>query len=374
MAVLATSILISLLVQPLGFVKIKGLKGYFVIPEDSSLTYKTLTSGTFQASKEERLKYTLKTRPLLVRSYNQIRFWLYKEISARNVAIGRENYYFEKHYIGAYLGLDFIGEDSIVRKMTEFQRLKDTLYAKGVSLLLVLAPGKASVFPEYIPEEFDNHKRRTTNYEIFTRELNKSTIAYIDFNNYFKAIKDTVRFPIYPKGGTHWSNYGSYIALDTMLSFIEYLTGKDLPDYEYVAFDVSKTPRGSDNDIAKATNRIWRKENEKLLYPFISISDTQGKVKPCLLTIADSYYWMIVGHGVLDKFFTDFNFWYYFKENFSPKTDEPKMVSEFPDLRTQIEKRDIILLLITDGNLNEFSWGFAEKILELYDNQEIGRP
>ncbi|MBL6963853.1 MAG: hypothetical protein ISR55_08515 [Bacteroidetes bacterium] len=369
---IATTLLLSLLVQPLEFIKIKSLKGYFIVPEDSVLNRESWFSGSYQSSKEERLKYTLKTRPLLVRTYNQIRFWLYKEISARNVAIGRNGYYYEKHYIGAYFGLDFIGEDSIINKISELQRLSNILNSKGVSLMFVLAPGKATVFPEYMPEEFDNYKRKTTNYEIFRRELHKSSIPFIDFNQYFKEIKDTVTYPIYPKGGTHWSNYGTYIALDTLFTYIEFLTHKDLPEYRYFAFDVSKTPRGSDNDIAKATNRIWIKENEKLLYPFITITDTQNKEKPCLLTIADSYYWMIVGTGVLKKFFSNFNFWYYFKENFSPMTNKPQFVSEYPDLLAEVEKRDVIILLITDGNLNEFSWGFTEKILELYDHQAQG--
>ncbi|MBT3423255.1 MAG: hypothetical protein HN431_10645 [Bacteroidetes bacterium] len=366
--ILSTILLASILVQPLDFVKIISLKGYFVAPKDSAFSTKSWFDGSFQSTKEERLKHTLRTRPLLVRTYNQIWYWLDGYISARNVAIGENGYYYEKHYIAAYLGLDFIGEDSITKKVSEFQRLVDTLKTKGVSTLLLLAPGKVTVLPEYIPQEFSHLKRKTTNYDVFSKKLHESTIPYIDFNNYFISIKDSVQYPIYPKGGTHWSIYGSFLAVDTMLTYIEYLTKMDLPDYNYPVFDITSKPRSSDNDIAKATNRIWLNEKEKLLYPYLAVIDDSTKTKPCLLTVGDSYYWMLVNSGIQKQFFTDFNFWYYFKENFSSNSNDVQMVSSYTNLKHQIEKRDIIILIITDGNLNEFSWGFAEKILELYDN------
>jgi hypothetical protein len=365
---LAFILALSMFIQPFDAIKIKQLKGYFVIPEDSSLSMHAWFDNSFQQAKEESFKHTLKTRPWLVRVYNQMHYWLFQEISARNVAIGKDDYYYEKHYIAAYLGLDFIGEDSIKSKIAECQRLVDSLNSNEVEFLLVLAPGKASVFPEYLPEEFDNYRHKTTNYEIFIRELKKSRISYIDFNNYFLSIKDTVHFPIYPKGGTHWSIYGSFIAIDTIVNYIEYLTKLDLPDYDYPAFDITKKPRKSDNDIAKATNRIFVRYNEKLLYPYFQVSNEIGKDKPRLLTVGDSYYWMIVGNGVQKKLFSEFNFWYYFKENHGNYKQEIKSLSQFSDLKEEIERKDIVVLLITEGNLNEFSWGFVESILELYDH------
>ncbi|MFC2113725.1 hypothetical protein ACFLRI_00095 [Bacteroidota bacterium] len=364
----AALLFLPVLIQPLGFVKIKGLKGYFVTPGDSSLNVNYWTKGIYQPAKEENCKYKLKVRPLLVRVYNEVRFLLYGDISARNVALGRNGYYYEKHYINAWLGNDFIGEDTIVKKLNAYKTLLDTLNQHGIQMLFVLAPGKVTVYPEYIPVEFESHKKRTTNYEIFKRELASLNIPHIDFNNYFKEIKDTVNFPIYPKGGTHWSVYGSCIAFDTIIRYIEYLTKKDLPDYTYTAFDVTKKARSSDDDIARATNRIWIRKEEKLLYPYLEVTDSSGKTKPDLLTIADSYYWTIVGTGFLKYFFTDFNFWYYFKENHTQNPDEPKMVNGYQDLKKEIEKRDIVLFIITDGNLNEFSWGFVNTVLSLYVN------
>ena len=100
----------------------------------------------------------------------------------------------------------------------------------------------------------------------------------------------------------------------------------------------------------------------------MEVTDSSGKTKPDLLTIADSYYWTIVGTGFLKYFFKDFNFWYYFKENHTQNPNEPKMVNGYQDLKKEIEKRDIVLFIITDGNLNEFSWGFVNTVLSLYVN------
>ena len=364
--------LLIILVSPLffeifSFIHIKSLKGYFQEISDSNLTIQNWNSGVYQNQHEKVFQQKLRIRPVLVRINNQIRFLIQKDVSAANVVYGKNGYFFERHYIWTYYGLDFKGADSIRTKMNDLKTVIDFLETKNIKFLLVLAPGKAEFMPENIPDEFNNDKKKTNNYQIYKQLCSKLNISYIDFNSYFRQMKDTIHYPLYTKGGTHWSIYGSYLAIDTIIKKIEHLLQKDLPDYNYPLYQVTKKMRRSDHDIANAANLLWYKHNQVVLYPYLQISDTNQKFKPNIAVIADSYYWTIVNNGIQRLFFNNFSFWYYFKENHTSKPDSPKMLSEIPDLKSEIESKDILVFLITDGNLREFSWGFTEKIKELYN-------
>jgi len=362
-----TVILIPIFIHIIGVIKIKPLKGYFKDEKNIEFNLKNWFSGEFQQQYEKVFQQKLRLRPVLVRINNQIRFLIQKEITAANVVQGADGYFYERHYIWTYLGQDYSGEKLIKQKMLDFKQIIDTLKSKNVEFLFILAPGKAEFLPENIPDEYKDDIKNISNYISFRKQSEELKINFIDFNAYFRQIKDTITFPLYTKGGTHWSIYGSYIAIDTIVSYIEFLLKKDIPDYMYPVFDITKRPRGSDKDIANAANLLWYKFDEKLLYPYLQVVDTVKKYKPDISVIADSYYWTIVNNGVQKQLFDNYSFWYYFKENHTNNPTAPKMISDISDLKKEIESKDIIVFLITDGNLREFSWGFIEKMKELYN-------
>lgn len=359
-------LLMPFIIQQLDFVKIKPLKGYIREEKDSALNVNNWFSGKYQEQHEKYLQSHLKIRPFLVKLNNQIKFLIQKDISAANVVIGKQGYFYERHYIWTHFGLDFSGEDVIHEKVVHAKRVVDSLEKNGVRFLLVLAPGKAEVLPEYIPEDQIVEKRNPSNYEVYSSYFQHSGIHWIDFNSYFKRLKDTISYPLYSKGGTHWSIYGSYIAIDTIMIYMEYLLKKDLPDYQYPVYDITRKPRGTDKDIANACNLLWYHFDENLYYPYLQIKNNRQGYKPKVIIVGDSYYWTIVNNGVQKVLFDSFYFWYYFKENHSNNPKMPKEVDRIINLRNFIENQDIILFVITDGNLREFSWNFFETLEKLY--------
>jgi hypothetical protein len=80
----------------------------------------------------------------------------------------------------------------------------------GKQVLVILAPGKASYFPEFIPDEMATITKLNTNYEGYKAELKESTVPFIDAHQWFRNMKDTSRYPLFPKCGIHWSKYGEY--------------------------------------------------------------------------------------------------------------------------------------------------------------------
>jgi len=177
--------------------------------------------GSFQDSLQDYTEENIGFRNFLVRLNNQMAFWLFNEARAKQVIIGKSNYLFEQNYIDSYFGRDFIGEDAIADKVYKLKFISDQLKNKGIDLMVVITPGKGDFYPEYIPDKYYEGESNQRNYTIYLEELKKKNIPTIDFNAYFKLQKSKSDYPLYTKGGIHWSHYAELLAGDSIISFVE---------------------------------------------------------------------------------------------------------------------------------------------------------
>ncbi|HOI33524.1 MAG TPA: hypothetical protein PLC47_12195, partial [Bacteroidales bacterium] len=181
--------------------KIRSLKGAYTIPEKPGWNFINFLNRTFQDSMNTYIEQTIGYRPHFVRLHNQLQYSLFDTINARGVIMGKEGYLFEMNYIKAYYGLDFVGDEKIAEDINKTIVVNNWLKENNKMLLVVLAPGKGSFFPEYIPDELKPESKGPTNYNAYYDELKKAQIAVIGGNHWFNAMKDTSRLALFPKSG-----------------------------------------------------------------------------------------------------------------------------------------------------------------------------
>ncbi|MDP4291559.1 MAG: hypothetical protein Q8908_10810 [Bacteroidota bacterium] len=336
---------------------IAPLKGAIVPSQKSAFTWSGWYSGDFQNKEEKYLNDSFGFRNLFVRINNQLLFNLFHKAKANGVVIGKNGYLFEEHYINAYYGSDFIGNDSIRHRMERLKYIQNSLSKLNKTLLIVFAPGKASFYPEYIPEKLKT-KKHTTNYEQHLKLAKEFGINYIDFNRYFIDHKYTSPYPLYPKQGIHWSFYGSCIAADSIVKCIERIRKIKMPHlfWDKVYMEDAKE---SDYDIGDGMNLLFRQPGEKLAYPHLEFESASGKTKPSLLVISDSFYWEMYSAGITRLFSTN-HFWYYNRDVYPDCTKWPLTTSKL-DMKKEIMQHDVIMIISTETTLKSMGWGFIEK-------------
>ena len=317
---------------------------------------------SFQEKKEKYLNQEFGFRNFLVRLHNQICYSLFKEAYAKWVVVGKENYMYESGYIESYFGRNFIDDNYVKWKTTELKNLQDTLKKKNKSLLVVIAPGKASFYPEYIPDEYCYGKGRTF-YESFCENLTASGVEYVDFCQWFISMKNKSRYPLFPQYGVHWSIYGSAIALDSLLKKIEAMRNVDLPDMKITGYEFPDTLRHPDYDVYKGMNLLLKPKTFQMAYPVIKVKDDSTKTKLSVLVIADSYYWNIYGLGVTDIAFTNNRFWFYNEQAYS-SSGETKVLDL--NLKEELDKTDMVVILSRDADIGRLGWGFIENCDTLF--------
>ncbi len=344
--------------------KIRALKGYYILSKKDSLSVKSWFDGSFQEKYTNYLNDHVGFRPPLVKIHNQIKYSLYDEVGAAGVVVGKNNYLYEQNYIDAYFGKDFLGEDSIQSIVNSLTFIRDTLKSKGTEMLVCLAAGKGSFYPEYFPNEYENNKRGKTNMEIFSSELTKKDIPLINFNSWFCSIKDTSKYPLYPQYGIHWSEYGMTIVADSLIRFTEKLLQVDMPNYVITDVELSKKPLKTDYDVGESLNLLFKMPTFPMAYPktYWESDSTFQRVKA--IVISDSFFWGIYNMGIMSTSFEPGGFWYYFEQAYP----NDKKVSEL-NIKEELESQDIIIFITTEATIARFPFGFIEEVYpKFYSN------
>lgn len=335
------------------------LRGDYRLENDTTFNFPAWFDGAYSIRKEKYLNDQFGMRNQFVRVKNQVYYSLFSIPCANDVVIGKEGFLYEEKYIKAYLGEDFVGEDLLNKRFNKLKFIQDTLKKLNKDLILLFAPGKASFYPEYIPEKYPN-KRAKTNYAVSVMMAKEKGLNYIDYGELFRMKKATSKYPLYPKTGTHWSIYGINYALDSMNRYIENLRNIRIRRFSYDEVVISDSLRESDGDIEGALNLFWKLPCFEMAYPKISYEDSIGKKRLNLLSIADSYWMGFYFTFVPEKVYNYHAFWYYNNLIYDYyKTDQGKNPVTL-DFKTEISKYDVICIMAAEVNTANMGWGFVE--------------
>jgi hypothetical protein len=357
MIVMISSPLARILVNNFNWT-ISPLKGHIEYADYKAFSWPEWFDGSYQKEYDKYLEDHIGLRNLLVRLHNEIDFQLYRKTATPWIIAGKDDYLYEENYIKAYLGQDFIGHDRIDEKSSTIKAVQDELDSLGIELLIVMAPGKASMFPEYIPDRFLKDSVGISNYAAYRNKFHELGIKFIDFNALFIKMKDTSRLPLYHKCGIHWNIYSSGLALDSIVRYFETVRGVDLTEMTFEGIEMSEIPRGNDYDIGDALNLYSRIQDQPMPYPYGLTFNEEGKDKPNLMVIADSYYWTLYNEPYSHRLWNEHHFRYYDSQLFSKKNPD-QAIREIS--LEELKKFDLVMVLYTEMNLYKLGDSFFDR-------------
>jgi hypothetical protein len=347
-------------------VDVKPLHGDFILAEKPVLSTMLWLDGSFQKEYDNYLEQHIGFRPWLVRLRNQLDFSFFRKANAEGVSIGKDDFLFEYDYIRASTGKDFVGQKINREKINRLKFLQEYLKdSLDIDLILVFEPGKASFYPEYIPDRFLTEVHPETNYSSLLKAAREVGVSFLDLNQYFLYLKDKAAYPLFPKYGTHWSEYGMSFAVDTLLSIIEQCRNIELCEVNHDSIFTSLEPLKTDNDVEKPMNLLFSLPSAPLAYPVFEFDTGCTIEKPMVLVIADSYYWNIFNTRIPANVFANEAFWYFNAKVFPDSYYKPLFVKDL-NLKKEIEKQDLIFLMVTERFMYKFDWGFIDALYRLY--------
>jgi hypothetical protein len=343
-----------------------NLVGIVISDEKPKVSISTWLDGSYQKETDDYNTDHWAFKEKMVRINNQFYYKAFNQIRVNGFVSGKEDYVFSEGYIFSAFGDDLIPKEKIADLLEKAKVVQDTLKKKGIDLLLVYAPGKGTYCKEFVENKYV-HPVKNTNHNLFISTSKKLNVNYLDLYTYFENLKPNAPYPLFPKFGHHWSNYGACIASDTIIKHIEKLHGKDLPNIILGQIEVVDTARSRDADVLKSMNLLTLpNQNMKLAYPQMAFENDSLKNTTRVLTISDSYWYDQVYMGLPQQCFAGGQFWYYYNKVVpSPIPGEKVEVWQL-DLKQEIESNQVIMLLYSDGNLPRFGNNFIYDAYELY--------
>lgn len=337
-------------------------------PELKWFTWKSWFNEKFQNDFNKSLEANIAYRNYLIRLINQLDYTFFKQTTTNKAIIGKSDCLYEEGYILDYIGANFLGKDSIDNLLQKTKKLQLFLKThKNIDLIIVFEPGKASFFPEYIPDKYKVEKKTISNYKYFSEQSKLLKINNLDLNAWFIKMKNKSEYPLFPKYGVHWSTYGMCLAADTLIKFIENIRKVDLPEMYWDKINVTDKLKDVDFDIELTLNLLCELPHEKMAYPELKFKNSETKYKPNVLTIADSYYWSIYNNKIPDNLFNNHQFWYYNTTIYPDIWGENAKYVDHTKDKENIEKQDVILIMVTELNLYKSFFGFVDKVYKLYE-------
>lgn len=336
-----------------------------------------LRANVYQPALEKYVEGQLGFRNLLVRLHNQLLFSGFGITQSPDILLGKNGVLFMPTYLRAYLGQDVMRPEDVRCQVLRLKMLQHDLAQHGINFLFVLAPSKARFEPENLPPH--QPPLATTNYELFTHQMQADSVPFLDCVKLFAAWKRTTPYPLYPRGGTHWSGYAATLVADTLLQRLEASGHYQLRDCRAVGrptiVRTSDSLRGTDNDLNQTLNLLFKRETAPLAYPHIRFEPLRaGQTRPSLLLVSDSYCWGLTQFApyLQQEFAPDSRIWYYNRTVFAPDSsaqpDGARRGEEVAklDLRQELAKRRTVVLMMTEFNLPEREFWFTSLVLRLY--------
>ncbi len=341
-----------------GVVTVAPLKGDFHKAKNVGFEIDSFFAGSYQDNKSIYLNENLNIHPFMVRLQNQYLYSFFDKTKAYHTVIGKDGYLFDQTYISAYYGKDYSGEAKIQKNADAVNLFKEILDFYGKQLVVCFLPGKASFYPDKFPSHLESDTRKLTNVEAYTDAFRKRGVPVLNLKDYLLSAKDTAHYSLYPKHGIHISTYGTVLVADTLVKFVEQLTGRDIDNPLIDKIEVTNQLKYYDNDIYNSLNLLLPVKMDSLAYP--SIRYKKGKQKCKALTIGDSFYKYIHDSGIHEHCFDNGQFWFYAKKVWPLSTQKEVLKL---DVRREVMDNDVVIIFATEATLWGFAYGLVENIL-----------
>lgn len=348
-----SAVILILLIQgvfhPFKTIELAGAEHY---TERAPFTISNVESGEFQRTQERWYSKHFGFREWFVRGYNQCLYSVFGECTPQ-VIIGKDGYLFEASYASSIRGDDFVGNSRVQLQVDSLRQINTWLSAQGKHLVVMIAPNKWRYFKDKLPAEFQ-YPEAETNYSAYSKALRSSGIHFLDWVSGFDHL--SAGKPLMSKQGTHWSVFGAS-RVAHMLNGSLYKRGITEASVVVTKVESLAEPRFTDKDLHDLLNVLQKPSDEQLDYPTFEL---QGHGGPRALVIGDSYYWTFYYLNLHQLMWApESKFFYYNKSLVSDDRNQQRPI-EAKERINELEQSDVVLLLMGEGSLKYFGFGFLK--------------
>lgn len=277
------------------------------------LSWENIVNARYQEAVASRFNDDFPGRELVMRVTDEF----YYRLAGSSVidtapVLGKKRMLYEQVYLEEYL-LNRTEHEKLVPLVDKLKRLQDLCARNGTAFTLVITPSKASIYPEYIPDEWMKHvDPQPRGYDLLVPMLKEQGIHFVDGHAILANTKLQSGQPLFPVGGIHWTWMGVVPVINGIAENLS-AQGKAMEKIDISSVHATEVHSNfeGDGDMENLMNLAFRWK-----YP---VSILQLKPRPIpdkamtAAIVGGSFMWKIASGMSRTRQFSEIATYYYYK-------------------------------------------------------------
>ena len=207
---------VKLVVSPLEEVSIVEKRKLAALPEvPTDLSSFTQYPEKFTSFFNDHFGY----RDLMMRCYHYVKIVVLKTSPQKKWIIGKDNWEFItlNNMVEDFRGLDPYRQKELETIRKKMQTRQYLLQRLGIQYVVVIAPNKQTIYPEYLPDNIKKVNPETRLDQLVTF-LQGSDVNFLDIRTPLLAAKK--KELLYLPKNSHWNEKGAFVAYQAVINYL----------------------------------------------------------------------------------------------------------------------------------------------------------
>jgi hypothetical protein len=168
-------------------------------------------------------------RNTLIRAVALSRFHGMSADTNGSVIIGKDGWLFYRpdgdRDLISFRGMNPLSEEELTAWQTLLEKRNAWLASRGIPLLVVMPPDKQTIYPEYLPPEYERVRPQSRLDQLVERlRQTHSPVRFLDLRSALLAAKPTGI--LYHLTDTHWNDSGAFVGYRVIISAVKEMLPK----------------------------------------------------------------------------------------------------------------------------------------------------
>ncbi|SLM49147.1 protein of unknown function [Nitrospira japonica] len=353
------------------------LSGVVKARPEPAVSFSNWLDHTLQGHFDDQFSKVYGGRALFVRLGNQIYYSLFDKsyMQDQSIIVGKHHQLYERWYIEDYCKIRRpMRRETVAARARQIRELQSELQNRGIPLIVLITPNKASIYPEDIPEGFCGFPKFSfRDYDSFMSEFAAQHIQYVDGRAVTLAARAAAAVPLFCQGGTHWNGLGAYYTARQLTERIGKLTQTSVGPLFLQRLTVDHSPREIDRDLAALLNLAVPPYDYPAPHVMVEQRPAAGQLGKAVF-VGGSFNWTLLDLLNKAKVFREIDFYYYYKlalETFPVRTSKPVDRATI-DWQKDVLNARVLILEINESNFHsEYITAFLADLLQFFRKSPV---
>lgn len=333
--------------------------------------------GSYQLQYSNWFDKNLKPRGVITKTYNTIRYYFF---NLGYGLLGKHKDIFEWPYVYSELCISGAtdmaldeNKEEMNKYIDELEQLQEKLGQCNKKLYLLVSPVKSDFHKDNIPDTYINISNPDS---IKPVDYMEERLESSNLNYYIaRDMRNELEYPAFYNVGIHWSRTYEQKVSAKILEDLCNLTSKKYRKIILGDVKKSKTPFWRDNDVYELQN-IWFTNYDEVFYEYNEIKDQRTEYDDLRIMIQGGSFSEGLRYDI-SMLYPEDKVYYINRDSFIVDLDNNREYFnqnwDQLDIKTYLDKVDIIIIESTEAELTNYSHGFVQYLNDyldtyLYDN------